>query len=278
MPTDRRCLSCQRPLGPDAHHLRLRCQPCAQEAGRRRPPTLTPEQVKTFHTLVNRTSRQELARAMGISQTGVTKLARSLGISVANHTPRPVALRTLYQYAQRHGEDDADARYGAAMDVRALLDERRQALRWTAWTDAQVVEAIRMGPFLPFSRQGERIGRPRASEQAFTSFWHRVVGMAPTELHGLSGERARIMLRKGAPFITLPVLRRRRRPASQARAAYRRLVLWVDAGPYLRSNLPPWVRGMTDVLSVFQRWLYATDDVRAAVCALQQEVAENAPC
>lgn len=252
-------------MPPGTHHKRQRCRPCSYRAARFNPPDLTEEQKALFKAKVGTVSRSELARLMGVSVTSAARYARHVGVSLANQTPKPVVMRSLLQSVRYRGLEQTRSRYGAAMDVDGLLQERAAGLLKTGWTDEQVVSLVRMGPFLPLSEQLKRLGRVGTGEAGISCTWTRVLKTSPSQLHGLSMTAARHLCRPGVPSVRLRLLRRPSRGTLRAGRTRLRLVLWWVAKDFLVDWLPDYLVDGVNAMALFQKWLYAPEEPDIAI-------------
>ncbi len=205
---------------------------------------------------------------MGVSISVCARWARHMGVSTKNLTVRPVSTRQLLAQIHLHGLDAIRAKYAEVMDVDDTLHAHHEAKKKAPWSDDQIVDAVRMGPFVPFAVQAQILSRRGRGEASIDNLWWRVLRTQPSNVHGLSLAESRLVCSPGTPRVHLPVLRSRRSPKRYTRKCSSSLVLWSDAVGHLRPSVPKFLWEAIQAMAMFQGWLYHPDPPREAIIAL----------
>ena len=263
------CAGCGRPKHP--HPNSRYCLPCRAQRRRRPLSRITPTQAALLRPLLGTMGHDALARHAGISDACFQRWLWEEGLSSnARDYPQAVCDEVTAYYAH-HGRVATQAVF-PEVSVRSIVERRK--LRGTPypprqirWTDAQLLDAARMGGLVSLTAQAHFFGRPHAFDGSISALWAKRFRCAPRDLHGLGTVLACQIMRAGAQATCVQ---------HQSAPGFRSVILWLDLARHLRPDVPSMVRETVETLAAFQAWLYGSHD-SATIRQLIADREEDSP-
>jgi hypothetical protein len=255
------CRECQVRPRRNGHGHTLYCEPCRQHLLRHPRSRVTAGQAQQILALRDTLPRWQIAERVGISHAQLNRYLAEQGLrSNARDYPPGVVAAVCATYAALGKRRTQDLFPDVV--VRCIIERHKDyAPRQIRWTGVQALEAVRMAGLVSHTAQVRYFGRPNAFEGSIKKFWARVVGCAPSDIHGLGFHVAWPLATAGTPATLV---------TQAAQSCPRAVVLWLDLAAHLRPGVAPEVRRMVEVLARFQAWLFGSTDT-AVIRRMVQE-------
>lgn len=254
------CPLCRKhPLG--SHANTKWCKGCASELRRSPKHTLTPAQQRKALRLRGKKPRQEVADRVNCSVANLSRFARANGVSFSAmpYATNAQLVKQVVAYYRKHGFKETQKQF-PRLKIRNIVDRYDGTCsRQKRWTPEQIVQAVRMAGILSEARQAKLFARPGAGAGSVRSLWNKRLNGQPNSVLGLPMYAAGFLCRPSVPSVLVST----KRPSKHM--STRRMVLWVDAELFLRPGVSLPLRKAVRALAKFQRWLWQTENVRAAV-------------
>lgn len=241
------CVECQTRPRRNAHGHTKYCAPCQQQLLRAPRSRVTAAQAAQIAALRHTMPRWQIAERVGISHAQLNRYLAEQGLrSNARDYPPEIVTAVCATYAALGKRRTQDLFPDVV--VRCIVDRHKQYdPRQIRWSGEQQIEAIRMAGLVSHTAQARYFSRPNAFEGSIKKFWARVVGCAPSDVHGYGYHAVWPLARAGVPAV---LVHQATQPGPRA------VVLWLDLAQHLRSGVAPEVRTMVEVLARFQAWLF----------------------
>lgn len=131
------------------------------------------------------------------------------------------------------------------ISVRSIVEGYpRNKSRQSRWTFEQLLEAMKMGPFVSFEKQARFFNRPRANKGSIVSLWQKNLKCKPMDIHGMAAHRAKIFVKDSCPSI---------------RIKRGEVFLWSDMVKHLEKDCPKDIRESFLILADFQKSLFRNE-------------------
>lgn len=232
---------------------------------------MSPAQIAAAKKLIGKMSREDIAKEVGASRSAFNRAFRGKHVVFYNrYSHNPNLVKRVCAYYEKNGRPATIKAFPDA-NVRSIVEHygQRKGMikpRTIRWTDSQLRELAKMGGLVSYQAQAKFFKRPRAYAGSIAAAWTKKFGYLSGEINGMKHNQARHFVTASCPFITVKLLKARKK----TRFNYRKVYLWTDMEKHLRSDCPDFVVEAIKALANFQRWLFDVKDPRRAVIAMQK--------
>ena len=129
--------------------------------------------------------------------------------------------------------------------IRSIIERyKRKKPRQINWTDEQIVQAVRFGPFVSLSDQVAYFNRPLAHEGSIRSLWSKRLSSSRKQIAGFPKYKALKYVNEICPSVKTAL--------DNNQVVY----LWSDMENHLKSNCPEFIQIAIEAMTLFQKKLY----------------------
>jgi len=227
--------------------------------------SLSQEQVLKIESMLKTHRRADIAKEVKISESKLRRASKKKGWSFTAFKAIPYMkyskelTEQVISYFEANGKTKTQEKFPDVV-VRSIVERyKRNQPRQSRWTDEQIIQAIRFGPFVNYENQAKYFNRPRANKGSIVSLWQKRIKCTPFEIHGLPEYKAKYFIRKSCPFIITAV------------GGYK-LYLWSSIEENISNNCPEFIREIISSMSEFQRLLYngsPEDEIKKIIKTLE---------
>lgn len=248
------------------------CKSCAEGFKHRPRCNLTEFQKKEALRMRGKYTKEEIAKKIGASRSGVMRLGRDLNLSF-NHCNRykanPQLVKQVCKYYEKYGKIKTQKKF-PHINVRSIVEHYNYFKpRQTKWTESQIKDLAQMAGIISMESQAKFFQRPNAHKGSIISVWMKNFKRSGGSLNGISWNIAKHFVTNDCKPIQTKFWSQRNSTTQNLKK--RKLVLWTEINQYIRPELPIHIKEAIACLSRFQEWLYGTCQVAKEVNKMIQE-------
>lgn len=211
---------------------------------------LSLEDKLKIELMIEHHSRKEIAKELNISVSKLKRLASVFGWSFnyAKKLPykkytKDLVEEVIYFYEKNGFKKTQDSFSG--VKVRSIVEryKRNKKLR-SMWSDSEIIQAIKFGPFVSNKDQYKYFNRPNAFEGSIKSLWSKRIKSTKIKLHGLPKYKAIYFINDNAMAFKTKL------------KSIPEIYTWQTLKENLKNDCPLFLKEAIEVGYNFHVWLY----------------------
>jgi len=224
-----------------------------QRAIRLAVESITANQRMKIITMLKTHKRADIAKEIGVSESKLKRIAKGSGFEFSYAKARPYGKYSkeltieVIDFFESNGIKKTIKKF-PDVKIRSVIEHYpRKAQRQRCWTDEEIIQAIRFGPFMSLKNQAAFFGRPLAYEGSIKSLWSKRIKGNRRRIHGLPRYIAKDFVNSLCPVTPIKM--------RHAKDIY----LWCDMEAHLLNSCPEFFKKIIEAGSMFQRNLYGNN-------------------
>lgn len=241
---NRVCLDCKSDI-TGLHHNRKRCEPCAVKSRKKPIGTMTKDQIEEAKRLAGTMPRESIAELLGVSLSNLKRSCPEVKFTFFNRfSNNPELVKEVVIYFEENGIKKTKERF-PDISVRSIIEHYpRNKARQKKWTDEEIIQAIKFGPFVSLKDQFLFFKRPRAFEGSIRSLWSKRIKGTRSRIHGLPS------------YIVKEFLNLEAKPHPTKLESVKELYTWETLKKNIKKDAPDFLKETINAGYKFHLWLY----------------------
>ena len=258
---ERFCKKCNK-IKIRGHFNKKYCSVCRKDLRERPKGNLTKEQILYAKKNAGVKTRSQIAKDL---KTSISSLKRSCkNVSFNNpkqkkYKSNPNLVNSILRYYEKHGRKKTQEKFPNEK-IRSVVEYYRDQFepRNKKWTNNEFLELNKMAGIISFKDQALFLKRPGANKGSIISIWTRRNKAKQGLINGVSYSRKNdFFLKENVPFVITSF--------GSNKVQKRKLILWVDAKKYMKSNIPSIIKNHICAMAEHQEKIFNVKDVRRKV-------------
>lgn len=194
--------------------------------------------------------RSDIAKEIGISESTLKRIAVHYGFKFSFAKARPYAkyskelVGEVIKFFEENGISKTKEKY-PEVKVRSIIERYpRYKARQKNWTDEEIIQAIKFGPFVSLEDQFRHFNRPLAYEGSVKSLWSKRIKASRSRLHGL-------------PYYLIDGFVTKKAVLHPTKMSLMKgICTWQTLKETLRKDAPEFIKETVEIGYKFHLWIY----------------------